>query len=355
LHIFVHCPDVVLYPVNPLSLSRYRHAFVTSKAKCDASDAAFLLELVRDQRHKLTAWHSDDEQTRSVALLCEARRKAVDLRTRLSNQLKAHLKLYYPQALELAGDDLFIPLACDFLLRWPSLQELKRVRAATIRKFYVEHSCRRGETIARRLELIESAIPVSDDPALLLAATTTTRMLAAQLKQLAASIAEFDSKIAEVVAQHEDGFIFASLPGAGPVFNARLLAAFGTDRSRYESAEDMEKYSGVAPVIKQSGNTKIVQRRFARPLFLHQTFIEYSDISIRRCGWAKEYYRSQRAKGKGHYCAVRALAFKWIRIIFRCWKDRVAYDEAKYIESLRRRRSPLVANLPAIETAAQHA
>jgi transposase len=181
--------------------------------------------------------------------------------------------------------------------------------------------------------------------ALLLSARVTTRMLAAQLKQLAASIAELDSKIAEVLSQHEDAFIFQSLPHAGPVFSARLLAAFGSDRDRYACATDVENYSGIAPVIKQSGNTKLVQRRFARPLFVHQSFIEYADLSIRSGGWAKAYYRSQRAKGKGHYCAVRALAFKWIRIIFRCWKDRVAYDEGKYIESLRRRRSPLIANL----------
>jgi transposase len=128
-----------------------------------------------------------------------------------------------------------------------------------------------------------------------------------------------------------------------------VIAAFGSDRSRYESAEDMEKYSGVAPVIKASGNSRLVQRRFARPLFLHQSFIEYSDLSLRRCAWAKAFYRQQRAKGKGHYCAVRALAFKWIRIIFRCWKDRVAYDDEKYLESLRRRRSPLAGHLqPAV-------
>ncbi len=176
LHFFVHCQDVVLYPVNPLSLSRYRPAFVTSKAKSDAGDAAFLLELVRDQRHKLSPWQPDAEQTRALALLCEARRNAVDLRTKLSNQLTAHLKLYYPQALTLAGDDIFIPLACDFLLRWPSLQELKRARAITIRKFYIAHNCRQQGTIERRLEAISNAVPVSDDPALLLSTVATTRM-----------------------------------------------------------------------------------------------------------------------------------------------------------------------------------
>jgi transposase len=126
----------VLFPVNPLTLARYREAFTTSRAKDDAGDAAYLLELVRDHRDKLPAWRPDDAATRSLSLLCEGRRKAVDLRTRLCNALTAHLKSYYPQALELAGGELHIVLACDFLLRWPSLQELGRARPKTIHQFY---------------------------------------------------------------------------------------------------------------------------------------------------------------------------------------------------------------------------
>jgi len=36
---------------------------------------------------------------------------------------------------------------------------------------------------------------------------------------------------------------------------------------------------------------------------------------------------------------VRALAFKWIRIVFRCWQDRVAYDETRYLAALVKRGS----------------
>jgi hypothetical protein len=115
-----------------------------------------------------------------------------------------------------------------------------------------------------------------------------------------------------------DNHFFDGLADAAPVFSARLLCAFGSERERYASAQDMEKYSGIAPVIKASGKIRLVQRRFARPLFLHQSFMEYADRSVRHCAWAKAFLRSQRAKGKGHYAAVRALAFKWIRIIFRC-------------------------------------
>ena len=104
----------------------------------------------------------------------------------------------------------------------------------------------------------------------------------------------------------------------------------------------MQKYSGIAPVVKASGKVRLVQRRFARPLFMHQSFMEYSGQSILHCAWAKAFYRMQRKKGKGHWAAVRALAYKWIRIIFACWKNKVVYDDQKYVQSLQKSKSPLI-------------
>ncbi|MCA1604778.1 MAG: hypothetical protein LC775_04730, partial [Acidobacteria bacterium] len=54
------------------------------------------------------------------------------------------------------------------------------------------------------------------------------------------------------------------------------------------------------------------------------------------------FYESQIAKGKSHHAAVRALAYKWIRIIYRCWQTRKAYNEVTYLESLRRKGSSLL-------------
>ncbi len=82
---------------------------------------------------------------------------------------------------------------------------------------------------------------------------------------------------------------------------------------------------------------------------MRQSFVEYAGESIRHSFWARAYYSSQRAKGKSHQAAVRALAFKWIRIIYRCWQTRVPYSEVKYLESLRKKGSPL------LSYAAQHA
>ena len=91
----------------------------------------------------------------------------MDLRTLLTNMLRDALKSYYPQALELAGQDLSAPLACQFLLKWPSLQELQKARKETVRKFYYAHNCRRLDVINKRLEAIAQMTPLSQDAALL--------------------------------------------------------------------------------------------------------------------------------------------------------------------------------------------
>ena len=87
-----------------------------------------------------------------------------------------------------------------------------------------------------------------------------------------------------------------------------------------------------------------MHHRLACPKFVKQTFHEFADQSIRFSTWARAYYDQQRGRGNDHHAALRALAYKWIRILFRCWKDRTPYDEQKYIEALRRRGSALVKN-----------
>lgn len=347
LHQLADCHFVHLYAINPLTLARYRQTFTTSRAKDDRRDARCLMELVRDHRDKLTPWQPDASGTRALCALVEARRQTVDWRTQLCNRLKTHLKSYFPQALQLVGDDLHTPLCCDFLQRWPILQDLKRARPQTVHRFYTQHHSRRHEVIERRLQLIHDSVPVSDDKALLVSAVLLTQMLVGQLKQLAGALAAFDAQIEELFDSHQDAFIFESLPGAGAVYQARLLAAFGSDRTRFTTAQDMEQYSGIAPVVKQSGQSRIVQRRHACPRFLHQSLLEYAGQSVAHCAWAKAYYRMQREKGKGHWATVRALAFKWIRIIFRCWQSRKRYEEERYLAALQRSHAPLLAYLPA--------
>ena len=339
-------PFLVLYPVNPATAARYRQAFKTSRAKSDPSDAQVCLELLLQHRAKLTPWLPDDPLTRELGRLLEHRRGTVDLRTLLTNMLRNALKSYYPQALELAGQDLFAPLAGRFLLKWPSLQELQKARKETIRKFYYAHNSRRLDVINQRLEAIAQMTPLSHDPALVEPAKVQVAMLARQLLQLSVALKEYDARIAQLFVLQADAFIWESFPGAGPTLAPRLCCAFGSARSRYQNAAAIQQYSGIAPVTERSGkNQHWVHRRWSRPHFVHQSFFEYASQSVLHCAWAKLFLQAQIAKGKKHSTAVRALAFKWQRIMFVCWRDQVAYDETTYLNSLKRRGSPLAHKL----------
>lgn len=346
IYALLEYPFLVLYPVNPATAARYRQAFKTSRAKDDQSDAQICLELLLHHREKLTPWLAQDENTRALAHLLQSRRSAIDLRTLLTNMLRDTLKNYYPQALELAGQDLFAPLGCQFLLKWPSLQELQKARKESVRKFYYAHNCRRMDVIEKRLNAIAQMIPLCRDLALVGPAKVQVKMLARQLLQLSAALKEYDYKIEQLFAEHSDASIWKSFPGAGPTLAPRLACAFGTQRSRYESATAIQQYSGVAPVQEQSGkNQHWIHRRWARPHFIHQSFFEYASQSVLHSGWAKLFIKDQIARGKTYPTALRALAFKWQRVMFVCWRDHLPYDETTYLKSLTRRGSPLARKL----------
>jgi transposase len=167
-----------------------------------------------------------------------------------------------------------------------------------------------------------------------------------QLLSLQASVAAFDKAIQALFAKHPDHLLFESLPGAGPQLAPRLLAAFGSDRAALSLPSEMQKKSGIAPVLDRSGQGKTIRRRWCRSKFLCQTFHEFAAYSIPHSIWAKAYYQELLARAKSHNAAVRALAFKWIRIIFRLWQDRSLYDENHYLQALRNRRSPLCQKIP---------
>ena len=331
---------LLLYPIPPKTLARYREAFAPSGAKSDPTDADLLLELVRTHADRLRAWLPDDALTRQLRLLAEYRRKTVAERTRLTNRLTGLLKTYFPQALEWAGD-LRRAGACEFLAAWPSLEAVQRARRSDLRRFYHQHRRLSAEARQKLFEAIDHARPLTQDRALVEASALMTQTLVEQLRSVIASVARLDQALQELFGQHPDQELFDRLPGAGEALGPRLAAAFGTDRERYQSAQEIQQFSGVAPVTESSGKMRWVHWRWACPKFLRQTFHEFADASRHKSLWAQAYYQQQRQDGVAHHAAVRSLAYKWIRILFRCWKSRTPYDESRYLAALRRRHSPL--------------
>jgi transposase len=340
---------ITLYPINPITLQKYREAFITSRAKDDALDARYLAELLLTHHAQLKPWVPEDSATRAVQQLVFHRRAVVDERTGLTNRLQALLKQYFPQALELCGEDLWRPLATRFLLKWPTLQAVQKTKPATLKQFYYLHGSRSAKLLEQRLALVEKAVPVTDETALLEAFVLRVRLICRQLQWVQQTIGRYDQQIAQAFAGHADHAIFASLPGAGPVLAPRLLAGLGSQRERFDTAAALQHYTGIAPVTKRSGGSCRIHRRYLCPKFLRQSFHEYARESILWSRWAAAYYLQQRTKGSPYHTAVRALAFKWQRILWRCWQDHQPYQEKTYEAALRRNGSPLVALFDRIE------
>jgi transposase len=333
---------LVLVPVNPKQLARFREAMGPSGVKNDPADARLLAELLAKHSEHLRPWQPDEVATRKIRLLAEDRRHLVDERTRLTNRLKSRLKQYFPLALEVCGDRLGAALACQLLLRYPCLEKLQAASDEQLEAFYREHHCYRQAVVRERLQRIRQATPLTTDEALVESGVQSVHIMVTQILAINKGLEEYDAKLAALMEAHPDAGIFQALPGAGAAMAPRLLAALGSDRTRITDAQQIQRIAGIAPVTKQSGKSRVITRRWAASKFLRQTFHEFAAHSIKQSEWAKAYYTMMRARGNKHQAAVRALAFKWIRIIFRCWKDGTLYDEMAYVAALIKTESPIL-------------
>jgi transposase len=335
---------LVLFPGNPGTLAKDREAFTPSHAKDDPTDAELQLELLLKHRDKLQPLAPQSAALHALEQLVEQRRRLVGDNVRITNRLTSTLKNYFPHVLEWF-DDKDTTLFCDFLAQWPTLKAAQLARRATLERFFHAHHVRYADVIDKRIQAIKSATPLTTDEGVITPHALLVQALIAQLRAILPAIADFDHAIAHRAREHPDFPLFAALPGAGAVFAPRLLVAFGEQRARYTSAAELQKYAGIAPVTERSGNKTWVHWRWQCPTCLRQTFVEWAAESIRHSFWARAYYQQQRDKGTAHQAAVRALAFNWIRILFRCWQNRTPYNESTYLSALKRRGSPLLHNL----------
>lgn len=331
-----------IYPVKTTTVAHFRKAFYPSGAKSDPLDKDLILEILLKHPDKLEVpWKPDTEEVRLLAELTQARRDFVDQITRHGQQMRAALKSYYPLALEVLDGELDNQMACDFLSRWPTFEALRKAKPATLRGFFYQHNCRSHKRIAKRLELIEKAVALTHDQAIVTGLSMRVTTLVQAIRPLLSSVREYDRRIEELLAAHEDAPIFQSFLGAGKVLAPRLLAVMGTRRDRFPNSTSLSQYNGSAPVTESSGNQNVVHWRWAAPVFVRQTFVEFAQWSTAHCSWAKAYNELLKEKKCPTPTRMRKIAFKWSRIILRCWQTRTPYDDNRYIESLRKKGSPI--------------
>ncbi len=229
---------LILYPVNPQTVAKYRQAFTPSRAKDDPTDALVQVALLLKHQDKLTAWYPASVEIRKLQQFVEWRRKLVGEVGRITNRLVDVLKGYFPQVLDwFEHRDTFV--FCDFLSQWSTLQAVQQVSDKQLQQFFVEHNSRYKACNARRIERIRRAVPLTEDPAIVEPALMMVKALLGQLRSLLESLRQFEQHIEQLFELMPDAELFAALPGAGDNLAPRLLLAFGEERTRFSSAQDL--------------------------------------------------------------------------------------------------------------------
>jgi transposase len=340
LPIFLQYSFLELYLINPKSMARFREVIRPSGSKSDQLDCQLAGQLVKSHRELLHRFVAQDPLTQELAQMVRVRRDLVGQRTTTANQLKDVLKLYYPLALELLADDTTTALAAHFVLKFPTLRAVQEASRHQVRRFFRGQGCRLTEGLEQRLEGIAAATGVSqqahwNNPNSFMACS-----LAQVLKAVVTSIKKAEEQILILAQQHPNGPLAKSAPGAAAVLEPRLMAVLGTQPENCASAQHIAVRDGVAPRRVQSGNSCHISRRLARPQFDHQTWIEFAKCSTLECQWAHQFVEAKTKAGKTYYTAIRALAYKWIRILHACWKKGQIYEEARYLTALQQHNSP---------------
>lgn len=329
-----------IYALNPSATWAYRQSLTVSRARNDPSDARDQALYVSKHLAELTPWKPPATAVVQLERLTLSRRKRVDERTALTNQLQAALKRYFPQALDLLHEHLWRPMNLEFLRKWPSAQKLQTVPLSRLRTFYNKHGSRSQARWTERTALIAKLVPLCEvGPA----DELEVAALVDQVEILNESIRKHDLAIAELFAtEGEVADRIAALPGAGPILAPRIYTAMARHAPNCDNPESLAAALGVAPVTDQSGRMRKVYRRLRCDNHTRQGFIEWAKESWKHSTWAEAFVRQRQERGHGFYVIIRALAYKWIRILWKCWHSGTAYNEETYLEVLRRKGSPLV-------------
>lgn len=312
--------------VSSRSVKALRTRYGLAGNKDDRGDAFVLADCLRTDGHR---WHSlqpDSPQTVALRSAVRTRKDLVATRVATANQLRAHLLIVFPGAVGLFAD-IDSGISLDFLESFPTAAKAAWLSESRMAAWLRSRTYSGRTPAAELVGRLHRAAPGLRGGAATAQAGVTLALVSV-LRTLLAQIDTLRAQIADQLELHPDGFIFRSLPRAGTVRAAAMLAEIGDCRARFPSPDALACLAGAVPSTRSSGKHRAVTFRWACDKKLRDALVDFAQDTVRANAWAEQLYRRHRQAGKTHPHAARILTRSWVDIIWRCWQDRTAYDPA---------------------------
>jgi transposase len=316
-------------PVKPNAIKAWRDAEVLSGAKSDEADAEVIAEYLRLRAHKLRPATPYSAETKALRTVVRTREGLVEMRVAATNQLTALLDAHWPGAKAVFAD-VESPIALEFLTRYPTPAAAARLGEKRMAAFCTKHGYSGRRSAAELLGRLRAAPAGTLDETLTEAVRDAVLAMVAVLKTVVTTLKDLDRSVIAHLGEHPDAEIFTSLPRSGRINAAQVLAEWGDAREAYDSPDAVAALAGQTPVTDKSGKHHAVHFRWACNKRFRTALTTFADNSRHASPWAAKVYADARARGHDHPHAVRILARAWIRVIYRCWVDRVPYDPARH-------------------------
>jgi transposase len=351
----------VVVPVNPRLIAGRRGP---ARKKDDAEDARIACLLALDRFEPLRPLVPHGELAGELRAIARDDERAARDERRLLNRLRADLLATFPAALAIGGEDLGAPTFLAMLERWPSAELLAAAPREELGAFARAAHHGWPERFADRITAALAAEQFRPRAYLARAKADTIRLTAAQLLAIGKQRRAWERRMGELLLgaprrgrartpREEErgqsfpgGEVYLSFPGLGDRLAARVAGEIGDHPEQFQSPSSLQCYGGKAPVTRRSGKSEfVVSCRLAYNRHLGDAVQQWAFCSLRSSGWAREFYDGQRAKGKRHHAALRALGNRWLELLWHCLRRGALYDEATHTANRNRAlgRVPLAA------------
>jgi transposase len=342
----------LVLPVNPDLVARRRGP---ARKKDDTADARIACLLALDRHATLRPLVPHGELAGELRAIARDDERAARDQCRLANRLRADLIVTFPAALQIAAGDLTAPTMLRLLERWPTRQQLAAATRADLIGF--ARAARHGwpDRLADRIAQALATDHFTPRDYLVRAKADTIRLVATQLLAIGTQRRAWEQRMAALLLgaprrgraqqpRNEElgqafpgGKVYLSFPGLGDRLAARVAGEIGDHPQQFGSPNALACYAGKAPVTRRSGKSELVVAcRLAGNRYLANAVQRWAFCSLEQSGWARAFYDAQRARGKRHHAALRALGNRWLEVLWHCLMRGELYDEATHLANRNR-------------------